>query len=132
MNAIRLKIAAAATVLALFVAAPATGAGGSSARGSTILTNAVTETTQVAVVVNGGHVEYLRLVGYGDISYAVHPGRNTATVRWSGPVRRIDFQIRYSTSPDNSRDILVVRADATRDAALRRAGSRTYTFTIPV
>jgi hypothetical protein len=123
-----LKVAAAATTLALLAAPPARA---QPTHGSTIITNAVTETTKLLVVIDGGHVEHLRLVGYADITDAVHPGRNTATVRWSGSIRRIDFTIRYSTSPDNARDVLIVRADATRDATLRRAGSRTYAFTLP-
>jgi len=126
MNAMTSKIAAVAAALTLLVATTATANAS-----MTVLTNAVAETTQVVVVIDGGHVERLLLEGYGDITDAVHPGRNTATVRWYGPIRRIDFKITYSANPNNSKDVLVVRADAAHDAALRRAGSRTYTFTIP-
>ncbi|HWT04653.1 MAG TPA: hypothetical protein VN224_02760 [Xanthomonadales bacterium] len=126
MHATTAKIATVATVLTLLAAATATANAS-----MTVLTNAVPETAQVVVVIDGRHVERLLLEGYGDITDAVHPGRNTAAVRWSGPVRRIDFKITYSTNPNNSKDVLVVRADAARDAALRSAGSRTYTFTIP-
>lgn len=126
MNAITSKTAAAAAAFALLAAAPATANAS-----TTVIANAVAETTQVVVVIDGSRVERLRLVGYADITDAVHPGRNSATVRWSGKVRQIDFAIIYSVNANNSKEVLVVRADATRDAALRRAGSRTYTFVIP-
>jgi hypothetical protein len=67
------------------------------------ITNAVTETTRVRVTINGGPVQYLRLVGYDGV-VGLHPGRNTLIVRWDGPVKRLDFKITYSTSPDNAKD----------------------------
>lgn len=121
MNAFTLKSAAAAAALVLLTGAPALA--------QTIMSNAVTETTPVLVTINGGKPEHTGLIGYGDVT--VHPGRNTLTVRWAGPVKRIDFRITTSTTPNNAKDVLIVRLDAVHDATLRRAGSRTYTFTIP-
>lgn len=124
MNAITVRSAAAAAALALLARVPAL------AQGMTIMSNEVTETTPVLVSINGGKAEHTGLIGYGDVT-GVHPGRNTLIVRWAGPVKRIAFRITSSTSPSNVKDVLVVRLDAAHDTRLRRAGSRTYTFTIP-
>lgn len=121
MNEISLKSAAAALAIAL-LPVPALAQG-------PIISNEVTETTPVLISINGGKAEHEGLIGIGDVT--VHPGRNTLTVRWAGPVKRIAFQITVPTTPDHAKDVLVVRLDATRDATLRRAGSRTYTFTVP-
>jgi hypothetical protein len=125
MNARTFKIFTIAAALTLLVPAPAR------ADGATVLTNGVAEGTRVVVVINGAHREGMQMEGYGEITDEVHPGRNTAMVRWTGPVQRIDFRITHSTSPNHAGDVLVVRVDAAHDPALRRAGSRTYTFTIP-
>lgn len=123
--------------LALLVSSPVLaqqtpGDDGTSANGPiTIIKNAVPETTHIRVAIDGGEVEHLRRVGYDDITGVVRPGRNTLTVRWDGPVQRLDFKISYAATRNNFKDVLVVRADAARDAALRNAGSQTYTFTIP-
>jgi hypothetical protein len=122
MNAIMLKRAAAAAALVLLTGAPALAQG-------PIMSTEVTETTPVLVSINGGKAEHTGLIGIGDVT--VHPGRNTLTVRWAGPVKRIAFRITTPTTPNHAKDVLVVRLDATRDATLRRAGSRTYTFTVP-
>jgi len=131
------QTAAAAAALTLLVSAPVLaqqtpGDDGTSANGPiTIIKNAVAETTPIRVAIDGGEVEHLRRIGYDDITGIVHPGRNTMTVRWNGPVQRLDFKISYAATRNNFKDILVVRSDATRDATLRSAGSQTYTFTIP-
>jgi hypothetical protein len=112
---------------------PGAATGGHGASADTpraVITNAVTETTPVRVTINGGAVQYLRLIGYDDV-VGLHPRRNTLVVRWDGPVARLDFKITYATSPNNVKDVLVVPTDAVPDASLRRAGSRTYTFKIP-
>lgn len=124
MNDIIVRSAAAAFAIALLSAAPVLAQ-----QGNTILSNAVTEPASVRVSINGGKTEPLGMIGYGDVT--VHPGRNTLTVRWDSPIKRLDFRITSSTSPNDVRDVLIVRADAAHDATLRRAGSRTYAFTIP-
>jgi hypothetical protein len=115
---------AAATALMMFMAAPETGRAGAP---NVILSNAVAEPAHVRVSINGGPFEKLGLEGYGDVTNA-HLGRNTLLLRWGGPIARLDFRITASTSPTNARDVLVVRDDAARDPALRRPGSRAYTF----
>jgi len=124
MNDIIVRIAAAAFAIALLPGAPALAQ-----ERTTILSNAVTEPPSVQLSINGGKSEPVGLIGYGDVT--VRPGRNTLTVRWETPIKRLDFRITSSTSPSNVKDVLIVRADAAHDARLRRAGSRTYTFTIP-
>lgn len=125
MNEIILRGAATAFAIALLPAVPAIAQ-----QGNVILSNAVTEPASVRVSINGGKSEPLGMIGYGDVTDA-HPGRNTLTVRWATPVQRLNFRVTSSTSPNNVKDVLIVRADAAHDPALRRAGSRTYSFTIP-
>lgn len=137
MNIRILQAAAVAAALALLAAAPVLAQqtpadNGTSANGPiTILKNAVAETTPIRVAIDGGEVEHLRDATYSDITGVVHPGRNTLTVRWDGPVQRLDFKISYAATRNNFKDVLIVRSDAKRDATLRTAGSQTYTFTIP-
>jgi hypothetical protein len=136
MNGNALKIALAAAAVTVFLAAPEfaryapDGHSASADAPRAIITNDVAETTRVRVTINGGPALYLRLVGYDDVT-GLHRGRNTLVVRWDGPVARLSFRITYSTSPENGKDVLVVRAAAAQDASLRHAGSRTYTFVIP-
>jgi hypothetical protein len=126
-------VAAALALLAVPAAAQQTPSDdGTSANGPiTILKNAVAQTAPVHVVIDGDEVDDLRAATYDDITGVVHRGGNTLTVRWDGPVQKLDFKISYAATRNNFKDVLVVRADASRDAALRRAGSRTYSFTIP-
>ena len=83
------------------------------------------------MTIAGDEIDDLHMATYDDITGVVRRGPNTLTVRWDAPVQKIDFKISYAPTRNNFKDVLVVRADATRDAALRRPGSRTYTFTIP-
>ena len=53
------------------------------------------------------------------------------TVRWGGPVQKLNFKIAYAPTRNNFKNVIVVQSDASHDAALRQAGSRTFTFTIP-
>jgi hypothetical protein len=131
LNDTTTKLAAAAALMT-FMAAPEIGRytpghAALAAAPNVILSNAVAEPAHVRVSVNGGPFEKLGLEGYGDVTNA-HAGRNTLLLRWGGPIARLDFRITASTSPNNARDVLVVRDDASRDPALRRPGSRTYTF----
>jgi hypothetical protein len=130
------QVVAAAAALAL-MAVPAAAQqtptdDGTSANGPiTILKNAVAEQVPVHVVLGGEEIDDLHAATYDDITGVVHRGANTLTVRWDAPVQRIDFKISYAATRNNFKDVLVVRADATRDPLLRRPGSRTFTFTIP-
>ena len=126
-------VAAALALLAVPAAAQQTPSDdGTSANGPiTILKNALAETTRIHVVINGEEVDDLSAASYDDITGVVHRGGNTLTVRWDGPVQKLDFKISYAATRNNFKNVFVVRADASRDAALRRAGSRTYVFTIP-
>jgi hypothetical protein len=131
LNRTTAKLAASAA-LVIFMAAPeigryAPGHAALAAEQTVILSNAVAEPAHVRISINGGPFEKLGLEGYGDVTNA-HPGRNTLILRWGAPISRLDFRVTASTSPTNARDVLVVRDDASRDPALRRPGSRTYTF----
>jgi hypothetical protein len=97
----------------------------------TILKNMQSEPDGVRVEVDGAHVENLRTADYSDITGSVHPGPNTMTVRWNGPLQKLNFKIAYAPTRNNFKTVLLVQSDASKDAALRRAGSRTMTFTIP-
>jgi hypothetical protein len=130
------QAAAAAAALAL-LAVPAAAQqtpsdDGTSANGPiTILKNAVAEQTPVHVVIDGAEVDDLHSATYDDITGVVHRGPNALTVRWDGPVQSMNFKISYAPTRNNFKDVVVVRADASHDPALRRAGSRSYSFTIP-
>jgi hypothetical protein len=114
------------------IAQQATSDTGTDANGpSTILKNMQPEPAGVLVDVNGEQVDDLRAASYDDITTSVHRGSNTLLVRWSGPITRLDLKIAYAATRNNFKTVTVVQANAARDAALRRAGSRTVTFTIP-
>lgn len=83
------------------------------------------------VDVDGQEVDHLDSVGYDDITGVVQRGANTLTVRWNGPVQRLNFKVAYAPTRNNFKNVLVVQSDSSRDSALRQAGSRTYTFKIP-
>jgi hypothetical protein len=85
----------------------------------------------VRVAIGGHEVDHLTSATYDDITTVVHPGQNTLTLRWNAPLQRVNFKIAYAPTRNNFKNVLVVQDDATRDAALRQPGSRTFTFTIP-
>ena len=87
----------------------------------TILKNMQAEPAGVEVDVNGEQVDDLRAASYDDITTSVHRGSNTLLVRWSGPIARLDFKIAYAATRNNFKNVAVVQANASRDAALRRA-----------
>jgi hypothetical protein len=129
-------LTAAAAIAALAggtsLAQQAGGENGTDANGPlTILKNMAAEPAGVAVTVDGQVVDDLSSVAYDDITTLVHKGQNTLTVRWSGPLQQLNFAIAYAPTRNNFKNVAVVRSDASKDPALRRAGSRTVTFTIP-
>src|ERR1700736_280534 len=129
-------LTAAAAIAALAggtaIAQQTTSDTGTDANGPiTILKNMQAEPAGVEVDVNGAQVDDLRAASYDDITTSVHRGSNTLLVRWSGPIARLDFKIAYAATRNNFKNVAVVQANASRDAALRRAGSRTVSFTIP-
>src|SRR6202011_2735676 len=97
----------------------------------TILKNMQAEPDGVEVDVDGQQVDDLHMADYDDITGVVHRGQNTLTVRWNGPLQKLNFKIAYAPTRNNFKNVLVVQSNASRDAALRRAGSRTMSFTIP-
>jgi hypothetical protein len=97
----------------------------------TILKNMVAEPAGLRVSIDGREVDHLRSVTYDDITSVVHAGSNTMTVRWDRPVQSLNFKIAYAPTRNNFKNVVVVQSDASRDAALRQPGSRTFTFTIP-
>ncbi len=97
----------------------------------TILKNMVAEPAGLRVSIDGREVDHLRSATYDDITSVVHPGSNTMIVRWDHPVQSLNFKIAYAPTRNNFKNVVVVQSDASRDAALRQAGSRTFTFTIP-
>ncbi len=97
----------------------------------TILKNMVAEPAGVRVSINGREVDHLRSATYDDITSVVRPGSNTLTVRWDGPLQKMNFKIAYAPTRNNFKNVVVVQGDASRDTALRQAGSRTLAFTIP-
>ena len=131
------KILAAAAAIAALAGGPAIAQqtatdNGTDANGPiTILKNMQAEPAGVRVEVGGQEVDHLDAVTYDDITGIVQRGTNTLTVRWNGPLQKLNFKVAYAASRNNFKNVLVVQSDASRDAALRQAGSRTYTFTIP-
>lgn len=97
----------------------------------TILKNMQTEPDGVTVRIDGAEVDHLQMASYDDITGVVHPGQNTLTVTWSGPLQKLNFKIAYAATRNNFKNVLVVQSDGSRDNALRQAGSRTFSFTIP-
>jgi hypothetical protein len=97
----------------------------------TILKNMQAEPGGVRVAIDGQEVDHLDTVTYDDITGVVQKGSNTLTVRWNVPLQKLNFKIAYAPTRNNFKNVLVVQSDASRDAALRQPGSRSYTFTIP-
>jgi hypothetical protein len=98
----------------------------------TILKNMQPEPAGVVEVdVDGQQVDDLSQATYDDITGVVQRGKNTLVVRWNAPVQKLNFKISYAPSRNNFKNVVVVQDDASRDAALRRPGSRTFTFSIP-
>jgi hypothetical protein len=132
-----LKVLTIATALAAAAAGSATAQQvpsdtGTDANGPiTILKNMQAEPAGVRVSIDGREVDHLEMASYEDITADVHPGQNTMTVQWNGPLPKLNFKIAYAQTRNNFRNVIVVQSNPSRDAALRQAGSRTYTFTIP-
>ena len=132
-----LKILTVAAALAAFaggsaVAQQTAGDNGTDANGPiTLLKNMQSEPDGVRVEVDGRHVENLQMADYSDITGNVHRGQNTMTVSWRGPLQKLNFKIAYAPTRNNFKTVLLVQSDASKDASLRQAGSRTLTFTIP-
>jgi hypothetical protein len=97
----------------------------------TIFKNMQPEPDGLRVAIDGHEVDHLRSATYDDITSVVHPGKNTMTVTWNGPVQKLNFKVAYAPTRNNFKDVAVVRADSSSDPTLRQAGSRTVTFTIP-
>jgi hypothetical protein len=97
----------------------------------TILKNMQAEPDGVEVRVNGAQVDDLHATGYDDITTSVHRGSNTLLVTWSGPITKLYVTVAFAAKRNAFKNVAVVQADASKDAALRKAGSRTVTFTIP-
>jgi hypothetical protein len=97
----------------------------------TILKNMQAEPGGVRVSIDGHEVDHLTQAVYEEITGVVHPGLNTLTVRWDGPIQRFDFKVAFAPTRNNFKNVLLVQSNAQRDGALRQAGSRSYTFTIP-
>ena len=129
-------LTAAAAIAALAggtaIAQQTPGDTGTDANGPiTILKNMQAEPDGVTVSVDGADVDDLRMADYADITGVVHRGANTLTVRWGGPLQRLNFKIAYAPTRNNFKNVLVVRSNAASDASLRAPGSKTMTFTIP-
>ncbi|HEY4441468.1 MAG TPA: hypothetical protein VGN14_13500 [Candidatus Elarobacter sp.] len=97
----------------------------------TILKNMVAEPAGVRVAIDGREVDHLQAATYADITASVHPGQNTMTVSWNGPVPQLNFKIAYAPTRNNFKNVIVVQSDQSRDASLRQAGSKSYSFNIP-
>lgn len=132
-----IKVLAAAAAIAALAGGPALAQqprsdNGTNANGPiTILKNMQSEPDGVTVRIDGAEVDHLHMVTYDDITGVVHPGQNTLTVLWNGPIQTLNFKIAYAPTRNNFKNVLLVQTDASRDGALRQGGSRTYTFTIP-
>jgi hypothetical protein len=97
----------------------------------TILKNMQAEPDGVEVDVNGGQVDDLHATAYDDITSLVHRGANTLVVKWNGPITKLNFTVAYAATRNAFKNVAVVQANASKDGALRKSGSRTVTFTIP-
>ncbi|MBV9438935.1 MAG: hypothetical protein JOZ24_02970 [Candidatus Eremiobacteraeota bacterium] len=132
-----LKAALAATAMTVSLASAAIAQqtpsdNGTDANGPiTILKNMQAEPDGVRVEIDGAHVDNLQTADYDDITGVVHRGQNILTVRWNGPVQRLNFKIAYAATRNNFRNVLVVQSNASNDGSLRRAGGKTFSFTIP-
>ena len=131
------KVLTAAAAIAVLAGGAASAQQASSDNGTdangpiTILKNMQAEPDGVQVRINGADVEDLHSAGYDDITTTVHRGTNTLTVTWSGPITKLDFKVAFAASRNNFRTVATVQANSSRDAALRKAGARAVTFTIP-
>jgi hypothetical protein len=96
-----------------------------------IFRNMQLEPDGMSVKINGREIDDLRSVTYDDVTSLIHPGTNTLTVTWSGPLQRLNFKVAYAPTRRRFENVLVVRADASSDESLGQSGSRTETFTIP-
>jgi hypothetical protein len=97
----------------------------------TILKNMQAEPDGVEVDVNGAQVDDLHSAAYDDITTTVHKGANTLLVKWSGPISKLNFTVAYAPTRNAFKNVAVVQANAAKDPALGKAGSRTIKFTIP-
>jgi hypothetical protein len=131
------KVLAAAAAIAALAGGAASAQQSASDTGTdangpiTILKNMQAEPDGLEVDVNGQQVEDLHSAGYDDITTTVHRGANTLLVKWSGPITKLNFTVAYAATRNAFKNVAVVQANAAKDAALRKAGSRTVTFTIP-
>jgi hypothetical protein len=129
-------LTAAAAIAALSggaaIAQQASSETGTDANGPiTILKNMQAEPDGVEVDLNGEQVDDLHAAGYDDVTTSVHKGANTLVVKWSGPITKLNFTVAYAAKRNAFKNVAVVQANASKDAGLRKAGSRTVTFTIP-
>ncbi|HYW53389.1 MAG TPA: hypothetical protein VE826_05440 [Dongiaceae bacterium] len=97
----------------------------------TILKNMQAEPAGVEVDLNGEQIDDLSATGYDDVTTTVHKGANTLLVKWAGPITKLNFTVAYAATRNAFKNVAVVQANASKDAALRKGGSRTITFTIP-
>lgn len=97
----------------------------------TIFKNMQPEPDGVRVTIGGHEVDHLKMASYDDITTVVHPGSNTLTVTWNGPLQKLNFKVAYAPTRNNFKNVAVVQANASTDSSLRQAGSRTITFTVP-
>lgn len=97
----------------------------------TILKNMQPEPDGVQVTINGAQIDDLRAADYADITGDVHTGQNVLTVRWNGPLQKLNFKVAYAPTRNNFKNVLVVQANAGSDQSLTRGGAKTMTFTIP-
>ena len=97
----------------------------------TIFKNMQAEPDGLVVRIDGHEVDHLHMTSYDDITTVVHAGSNSLTVTWNGPIQKLNFKVAYAPTRNNFKNVAVVQADASKDADLRQAGSRTVTFTIP-
>ncbi|HEX3465719.1 MAG TPA: hypothetical protein VHS78_16845 [Candidatus Elarobacter sp.] len=132
-----LKALTAAAAVALLAGSPALAQQPRSDQGTnangpiTILKNMQPEPDGVVVRINGAEIDHLHVADYADITGDVHPGQNTLTVTWSGPLQKLNFKVAYAPTRNNFKNVLVVQANASNDNSLRQSGAKAMTFTIP-
>src|SRR5579875_3092227 len=132
-----LKVLAAAGTIAVLAGGTAlaqqqTTPQGTNANGPiTIFKNMMAEPDGSVVRINGKEVDHLKNVGYDDITGTIKPGPNTMTITWNAPVQQLNFKIAYEPTRNNFRNIVVVNENQSNTAALKQAGSQSWTFTIP-
>ena len=96
-----------------------------------IFKNNTPEPGGFVIRINGHDIDHGQMAAYDDITGVVHAGSNNLTVTWSGPLQLLDFKIAYAPTRNNFRNLLVFKADANQDPALRQSGSQNFVFTIP-